>query len=84
MDRLGPSAGQGFLTGGTQAAITYPTEYVKTQLQLQSILGKQHGFGTRRYPKKGGVTGMTPPEGKWHLLETDVHHGMLDLFSDRS
>jgi solute carrier family 25 citrate transporter 1 len=27
---------QGFLTGGTQAAITYPTEYVKTQLQLQS------------------------------------------------
>ena len=29
---------QGFLTGGTQAAITYPTEYVKTQLQLQSFL----------------------------------------------
>ncbi|CAE6951822.1 slc25a1a [Symbiodinium sp. CCMP2456] len=27
---------KGFLTGGTQAAITYPTEYVKTQLQLQS------------------------------------------------
>lgn len=32
---------QGFLTGGTQAAITYPTEYVKTQLQLQSMLGKK-------------------------------------------
>jgi len=28
--------GKGFLTGGTQAALTYPTEYVKTQLQLQS------------------------------------------------
>lgn len=27
---------KGFLTGGTQASITYPTEYVKTQLQLQS------------------------------------------------
>lgn len=27
---------KGFLTGGTQAAITYPTEFVKTQLQLQS------------------------------------------------
>lgn len=27
---------KGFLTGGTQAALTYPTEFVKTQLQLQS------------------------------------------------
>lgn len=27
---------KGFLTGGSQAALTYPTEYVKTQLQLQS------------------------------------------------
>jgi len=27
---------KGFLTGGTQAAVTYPTEYIKTQLQLQS------------------------------------------------
>mmetsp|Transcript_104936 Transcript_104936/g.254676 ORF Transcript_104936/g.254676 Transcript_104936/m.254676 type:complete len:295 (+) Transcript_104936:81-965(+) len=27
---------KGFLTGGTQAAISYPTEYIKTQLQLQS------------------------------------------------
>lgn len=50
---------KGFLTGGTQAALTYPTEYVKTQLQLQSKLNpeydgiidcarktvKQHGFG---------------------------------------
>jgi len=27
---------KGFLTGGTQASITYPTEFVKTQLQLQS------------------------------------------------
>jgi len=27
---------KGFLTGGTQASLTYPTEYIKTQLQLQS------------------------------------------------
>jgi len=27
---------KGFLTGGTQACITYPTEFAKTQLQLQS------------------------------------------------
>mmetsp|Transcript_28827 Transcript_28827/g.89886 ORF Transcript_28827/g.89886 Transcript_28827/m.89886 type:complete len:295 (-) Transcript_28827:52-936(-) len=27
---------KGFLTGGSQAFLTYPTEYVKTQLQLQS------------------------------------------------
>lgn len=27
---------KGFLTGGTQACITYPTEFSKTQLQLQS------------------------------------------------
>jgi len=27
---------KGFVTGGTQAFITYPTEFVKTQLQLQS------------------------------------------------
>lgn len=27
---------KGFLTGGSQAALTYPTEYIKTQLQLQS------------------------------------------------
>ena len=41
------ASGQGFLTGGTQAAITYPTEYVKTQLQLQSNFGcNKHGFGT--------------------------------------
>jgi len=32
---------KGFLTGGTQAAITYPTEYVKTQLQLQSKINPE-------------------------------------------
>jgi len=50
---------KGFLTGGSQAALTYPTEYVKTQLQLQSKTDpqfngimdcfkktvKQHGVG---------------------------------------
>lgn len=33
---------KGFLTGGTQAAITYPTEYVKTQLQLQSKVNPEY------------------------------------------
>jgi len=33
---------KGFLTGGTQAALTYPTEYVKTQLQLQSKTNPQY------------------------------------------
>jgi len=33
---------KGFLTGGTQAAITYPTEYIKTQLQLQSKVNPEY------------------------------------------
>jgi len=33
---------KGFLTGGTQAALTYPTEYVKTQLQLQSKVNPEY------------------------------------------
>lgn len=33
---------KGFLTGGTQAALTYPTEYVKTQLQLQSKINPEY------------------------------------------
>jgi len=32
---------KGFVTGGTQACITYPPEYVKTQLQLQSRTNPQ-------------------------------------------
>ena len=32
---------KGFLTGGTQACITYPTEFAKTQLQLQSKTNPQ-------------------------------------------
>jgi len=33
---------KGFLTGGTQAAVTYPTEYIKTQLQLQSKVNPEY------------------------------------------
>lgn len=33
---------KGFLTGGTQAFLTYPTEYVKTQLQLQSKVNPEY------------------------------------------
>lgn len=33
---------KGFLTGGTQASLTYPTEFVKTQLQLQSKLKPEY------------------------------------------
>ena len=32
---------KGFLTGGTQATITYPVEFIKTQLQLQSKTNPQ-------------------------------------------
>jgi len=33
---------KGFLTGGTQASLTYPTEYIKTQLQLQSKVNPEY------------------------------------------
>jgi solute carrier family 25 citrate transporter 1 len=33
---------KGFLTGGTQSCISYPTEYLKTQLQLQSKLNPEY------------------------------------------
>eukprot|EP00450_Noctiluca_scintillans_P010025 CAMPEP_0194494868 /NCGR_PEP_ID=MMETSP0253-20130528/12645_1 /TAXON_ID=2966 /ORGANISM="Noctiluca scintillans" /LENGTH=58 /DNA_ID=CAMNT_0039336045 /DNA_START=53 /DNA_END=225 /DNA_ORIENTATION=+ len=33
---------KGFLTGGTQSCLSYPTEYLKTQLQLQSKLNPEY------------------------------------------
>lgn len=33
---------KGFLTGGTQACLTYPVEYMKTQLQLQSKVNPEY------------------------------------------
>jgi solute carrier family 25 citrate transporter 1 len=52
---------KGFLTGGTQAAITYPTEFVKTQLQLQSKTEPQFNGIIDCFKKtisKHGVTGV--------------------------
>lgn len=51
---------KGFLTGGTQAAITYPTEFVKTQLQLQSKTNPEFtGIGDcfRKTIAKHGIAG---------------------------
>lgn len=52
---------KGFLTGGTQAAITYPVEFVKTQLQLQSKSNPEfNGIMdcARKTISKHGVSGM--------------------------
>lgn len=52
---------KGFLTGGTQAAITYPTEFVKTQLQLQSKTEPQFNGIIDCFKKtisKHGVSGL--------------------------
>lgn len=52
---------KGFLTGGTQAAITYPTEFVKTQLQLQSKTDPQFNGIIDCFKKtisKHGITGV--------------------------
>lgn len=52
---------KGFLTGGTQAALTYPTEYVKTQLQLQSKLNPEFNGITDCFKKtvaRHGIGGL--------------------------
>lgn len=52
---------KGFLTGGTQASITYPTEFVKTQLQLQSKENPQFNGMidcVQKTVKNHGVTGL--------------------------
>jgi solute carrier family 25 citrate transporter 1 len=52
---------KGFLTGGTQAAITYPTEFVKTQLQLQSKTNPEFNGIIDCFKKtisKHGITGV--------------------------
>ena len=48
---------KGFLTGGTQACITYPTEFVKTQLQLQSKAPTAGASGAG-----AAATGGPPPQ----------------------
>lgn len=52
---------KGFLTGGSQASITYPVEFVKTQLQLQSKTNPQFsGMGDcfKQTVSKHGLTGL--------------------------
>lgn len=52
---------KGFLTGGTQAAITYPTEYVKTQLQLQSKTKPEYSGiidCAKKTVQRHGITGL--------------------------
>eukprot|EP00404_Azadinium_spinosum_P019620 CAMPEP_0180506180 /NCGR_PEP_ID=MMETSP1036_2-20121128/47823_1 /TAXON_ID=632150 /ORGANISM="Azadinium spinosum, Strain 3D9" /LENGTH=280 /DNA_ID=CAMNT_0022516047 /DNA_START=23 /DNA_END=862 /DNA_ORIENTATION=+ len=52
---------KGFLTGGTQAALTYPTEYVKTQLQLQSKVSPEYNGivdCARKTVQSHGVVGL--------------------------
>ena len=52
---------KGFLTGGTQALITYPTEYVKTQLQLQSKTNPEYNGivdCAKKTVKNHGLTGL--------------------------
>lgn len=52
---------KGFLTGGTQASITYPVEFVKTQLQLQSKTSPEfNGIADcfRKTVSKHGVSGL--------------------------
>jgi len=52
---------KGFLTGGTQAALTYPTEYIKTQLQLQSRTNPEYaGIAdcARKTIKSHGFAGL--------------------------
>jgi len=34
----------GAITGGIEICVTYPTEYVKTQLQLDEKVGKYNGI----------------------------------------
>jgi len=52
---------KGFLTGGSQATITYPVEFIKTQLQLQSKTKPQFsGMAdcAKQTIAKHGITGL--------------------------
>jgi len=50
----------GGITGGIEICITYPTEYVKTQLQLDEKVGKYKGIVdcTKQTVKSNGVRGL--------------------------
>ena len=50
----------GGITGGIEICITYPTEYVKTQLQLDEKVGKYKGIKdcARQTVKEKGVFGL--------------------------
>merc|ERR1712141_734740 len=50
----------GGITGGIEICITYPTEYVKTQLQLDEKLGKYKGIVdcTKQTVQTNGVRGL--------------------------
>ena len=50
----------GGITGGIEICITYPTEYVKTQLQLDEKLGKYKGIVdcTKQTVRERGIRGL--------------------------
>jgi len=50
----------GGITGGIEICITYPTEYVKTQLQLDEKVGKYKGIMdcAKQTVRQNGVTGL--------------------------
>ena len=50
----------GGITGGIEICITYPTEYVKTQLQLDEKVGKYKGIFdcAKQTVKSNGVKGL--------------------------
>jgi len=50
----------GGITGGIEICITYPTEYIKTQLQLDEKLGKYKGIAdcAKQTVKQNGIGGL--------------------------
>ena len=50
----------GGITGGIEICITYPTEYVKTQLQLDEKVGKYKGIVdcTKQTVRERGIRGL--------------------------
>ena len=50
----------GGITGGIEICITYPTEYVKTQLQLDEKVGKYKGIAdcAKQTVREKGVRGL--------------------------
>ena len=50
----------GGITGGIEICITYPTEYIKTQLQLDEKVGKYKGRGdcAKQTVQQNGIRGL--------------------------